>query len=244
MSDNMDEELIGRFNGYAQWAAEVYWNKRTDEVQKQQGIAQLRENRRAGFEKNKITIAEVNGVIQKKQIPTAEMHVRVAADMRETLKQLKEHFKNMHAEIHVADIAQGAARVHENVAIVYDALKRQEKILLNLNEETFHDLIPHLFFLYDKELQLNQSIERHSYEMYKKSTKVVKHIHKNYFSCLKAVSGEKQFFEDHKEILLATYVFSVSGRIVGNVHGLNTTEGRQAEAAFIGRLAELTTVEN
>ncbi len=238
----MDEELIGRFNGYAQWAAELYWNKRTDEVQKQQIISAIRANRNAGFTQNKAAVGELKALLQKKQIPATEMHIQVAGDIRETLKELKEHFKDMHAELHVEDIVHGAGRVHENVAALYDALRRQEKILLNLNETVFADLIPHLFFLYDKELQLIQNIERHSHGMYKKSAKVVKHVHQNYFSRLKQVSGEKQFFEDHREILLATYLLSVSGRTVGNVHGLNTTEGRQAEAAFISSLADLTTL--
>lgn len=236
----MDEELIGRFNSYAQWAAELYWNKRIDEVQKQQVMGALRLNRNAGFMQNRTTREELTALIQKKQIPATEMHIHVAGDIRETLKELKEYFKDMHAELYVADIVHAATRVHENVAALYDALKRQEKILLNLNETTFHDLIQHLFFLYEKELQLNQNIEQHSHGMYKKSTKVVKHIHENYFSRLKSVSAEKQFFEDHREILLATYLFSVSGRMVGNLHGFNTTEGRQAEAAFISSLADLT----
>ena len=55
----MDEELIGRFNGYAQWAAEVHWNRRTDEVQKQQIINTLRANRNAGFTQNKAAVDEL-----------------------------------------------------------------------------------------------------------------------------------------------------------------------------------------
>lgn len=238
----MDEELIGRFNGYAQWAAEVHWNNRTNEVQKQQIMSTIRANRNAGFAQNKAAVEELNFILQKKQIPGAEMHIQVARDIRETLKELKVHFKDMHAELHVEDVIHGAGRVHENVTALYDALKRQEKILLNLNETVFSDLIPHLFFLYDKELQLNENIRQHSKGMYTKSAKVVKHIHENYFSRLKQVSTEKQFFEDHREVLLATYLLSVSGRTAGNVHGLNTTEGRQAEAAFISSLAELTTL--
>ncbi len=236
----MDEELIGRFNSYAQWAAQVHWNRRTDEVQKQQILANLRANRNAGFAQNKAAVEELKSLLQKKQIPATEMHIQVAGDIRETLQELKNHFKDMHAELHVEDVVHGAGRVHENVTVLYDALKRQEKILLNLNETVFSDLIPHLFFLYNKELQLNANIRQHSQSMYTKSAKVVKHIHQNYFSRLKQVSTEKQFFEDHKEVLLATYLLSVSGRTAGNVHGLNTTEGRQAEAAFIGSLAELT----
>lgn len=233
----LDTELVGRLHGYVQWGAEIHWNKQEHHAHKSDVMTLLKEKRTLGFEANKQLIQEVKQVIVRKQIPSHEQKIQVYHDIKETVEGLKSHFKNMHAELFVEDAAFAAQRLHENVVILADIVKRQAKLVNALNAGTYDDLLPQIMYLYEKEQSLEKAMAVHAEEMHAKSHHVLKHLHQNYFERMKAVTADKKFREDHHDLFVAGYLLDVSSRAVAHVHGIATTEAKRSEEAFLSNIA-------
>ncbi len=233
----LDTELVGRLHGYVQWGAEIHWNKQEHHAHKNDVMTLLKENRMLGFEANKQRIQEVKQVIERKQIPIHEQKIQVYHDIKETVEGLKSHFENMHAELFVEDAAFAAQRLHQNVVILADIIKRQAKLVNALNAGTYDDLLPQIMYLYEKEQDVEKAMAVHAEEMHAKSHHVLKHLNNNYFERMKVITTDKKFREDHHDLFLAGYLLDVSSRAVAHVHGITTAEAKSSEETFLGNIA-------
>lgn len=231
--DALDDETIGRLQGYVQWGADACWHKKAQEAEKEKACSQLKQQKQAGFGVNKEFLQEIKALVGKKQLPLYEMKSQVYEDMKETLSAMKPSFHNMHAELFMADAVYAAERIHDNSIMLFDVLKRQEKLLQAITPETFEELVQHFLFLYEKEQKLQQKNKEHSSDMSSQAVRILEHLQQNYFERLASVSKEKEFYQTHQDIFLAAYLLSVCSRAIGNVQGIETAALRDAEAAFV-----------
>lgn len=235
--DALDDETIGRLQGYVQWGADVSWHKKTQEAEKEKACSQVKQQKQEGFEANKEFLQEIKAIVAKRQLPLYEMKSQVYEDMKEVLSAMKPSFHNMHAELFMADAVYAAERIHDNSIILFDVLKRQEKVLGAVTAETFEELVPHLLFLHEKEQKLQQKNKEHSIDMSSQSVRILEHLQQNYFERLASLSREKEFYQAHQDIFLAAGVLSICSRAIGNVQGIDIAALRNAEAAFVQNIA-------
>lgn len=232
----MDDETIGRLQGYVQWGADAYWNKKAQEAEKQKACSQVKQQKQAGFQANKEFLQEIKKNVTKKQLPLYEMKSQVYEDIKERLASIKPFFHNMHAELFLADAVYATERIHDNSMMISDVLKRQEKLLHAITSETFEELAPHILFLYEKEQRLQQKNKEHSVELSFQTMRILGHLYQNYFERLASLNKEKQFHEDHKDLFLAAWVLSMCTRAMGNAQGIETTALRNIEQAFVQKI--------
>ncbi|MEK6867507.1 MAG: hypothetical protein AABX98_01660 [Nanoarchaeota archaeon] len=233
----LDTELVGRLHGYVQWGAEVHWNKQEHHAHKSDVMTLLKEKRALGFEANKVMLQELKQVIERKQIPAHGQKIRVYHDIKETVEALKPHFRNMHVELFVDDAAFAAQRLHENVMILADIVKRQAKLVGALTPITYDELLPQIMYLYEKEQEVEKAMAVHAGEMHAKSHHVLKHLNSNYFERMKELTNDKKFREDHHDLFVAGYLLDVSSRAVAHVHGITTNAAKDSEEAFLTNIA-------
>ena len=233
----LNTELVGRLHGYVQWAADIYWNKQEHHAHKSDVITLLKEKRALGFEANKPLLQELKQVIERKQIPAHQQKMHVYYDIKETVNALKPHFRNMHAELFVDDAAFAAERLHENVVILADIVKRQAKLVNALTSVTYDELLPQIMYLYEKEKDVEKAMAVHAGEMHAKSHHVLKHLNSNYFGRMKEITTDKKFRQDHHDLFVAGYLLDVSSRAVAHVHGITTNAAKDSEEAFLSNIA-------
>ncbi len=233
----MDAEVLGKLHGYIQWAAEVQWNRREHDVHKREVMALLNQHKDAGFVGNAMTLEELRHLVHGKQLPLHESKKQVYLDIKDTITDIFPLFRNMHAELFLKDILFSMTRVHENTLGIHDSLQRQEKLIGALTPQTFEELLPHIMYLYGKEVQLQQQNEAHVADMHKKTVRIMGHLNKNYFKTLKKVSADPKFKEDHHDLFVASYMLSLCSRTMTQEYGLASQDLAAVENSFIGNIA-------
>ncbi len=233
----MDAEVLGKLHGYIQWAAEVQWNRREHDVHKREVVMLLNQHKEAGFVGNAMTLQELKHLVNGNQLPLHESKKQVYIDLKDTLTDILPLFRNMHVELFLKDIIFSMTRVHENNLGIHDALQRQTKLLNALNPQTFEELLPHILYLYSKEIQLQQQNESHVIDMHRKTTHVIGHLNKNYFKTLKKLSNEPKFREDHHDLFVAAYMLSLCSRTMAQEYGLASLDLAKVETTFIENIA-------
>ncbi len=235
----LNTELVGRLHGYVQWGAEIYWNKQEHHAHKDEVMTALKEKNVTGFEANKQRISELKQIIEGKQYPLHEQKAYVYRDLKETIEALKLHFRNMHAELFVEDVFFASERLHDNVVALIDTIKQQARLVVAVNEQTYNDFIPQIFYLYEKEKFIEKRMVEYANEMHKKSRHVLQHFNINYFERLKQLVGDKQYHADHHDLFIAAYLLDVGSRTVAHVHGIDTTEAKNNEEHFLSNIAPI-----
>lgn len=233
----LDAELVGRLHGYVQWGVEIHWNKQEQHAHKDEVMTALKEKQVAGFDVNKQLLRELKQVIERKQHPLHEQKTHVYHDLKATIQELKSHFRNMHAELFVEDVSFAIERLHENVLALTDTIRRQARLVAALNAQTYDELIPQIFYLYEKEKNIEKTMREYADEMHKKSRHVLKHCNINYFKRLKQLAGDKQYHADHHDLFVAAYLLDVGSRAAAHVHGIDTTEAKNNEEHFLSNIA-------
>lgn len=233
----MDAEVLGKLHGYIQWAAEMQWNRREHDIHKRETIALLNQHKKAGFVGNAMTLQELRRLVHGKQLPLHESKKQVSLDLKDTITDIFPLFCNMHAELFLKDILFSITRVHENNLGVHDTLERQVKLIAALTEQTFEELLPHILYLYGKEVQLQEQNQTHVMDVHKKTVRVIEHVNKNYFKTLKKLNDNPKFREDHHDLFVAAYMLSLCSRTLTQEYGVPSQDLTSIENEFIKNIA-------
>ena len=226
----MDDETIGKALGYVEWSTHAAAIRQGYNQDKQQLVSDI--NKNSGYEQNKYLLQQVQRIIGRKQSQTLSLKLHVYEELQNILEDIMPIFEDMHAELFVSEIHAGTIALHNNTAVLHETIKRQEQLLAAMNFQTFDDLIDSVLFLYQKEQQLNANMQKHAIIIHKNATKLVQHMDKNYFERLSRISNTEEFFNNHKDILHATYLVSVCSRALARIHGLDTRTLTEKENGF------------
>jgi hypothetical protein len=233
----MNEEVVGRLVGFAHWGDEAFLNRQEYEMHKAEVTADLRANRAAGFEVNQHLVGQLKTIISRKQHQMNVMKMHTYEEVQHAMEEMLPLFAKMHAELFVKEIDNSLIGIHKNTVAMHDAVTRQSRILDAMDASSYEDLIPHLFYLYDKEKQLQCHIQRHAKNMHKNAVKLVKHMNGNYFGRLSRVANTEEFHKAHGEVFTAAYLLSVASRAIAKVQGNDTRELHDLETAFMSNIA-------
>ncbi len=232
----MDEDTVGKLLGFVQWSQEAFWNKQEYEGHKAEVIQTLNETCSRGFEANKHLIKQLVSVTDRKQMQMNIMNIEVYSEMLFIMENIVPLFAGMHAELFVKEIENSLKRIHKNTVALHDVVKNQSRVLNAIEAETYEDFMPHISYLYDKEIHIKNRINEHVNIVHCNGKKLVKHLNANYFGQLGKII-DNQFRTDHSEILQATYFISTISRSVAKLHGKNAEELYALETKFTGNIA-------
>lgn len=233
----MDDELLARFHGYTQWAKQMHWNIQESRIHKRELFNVFQQYK----DKPQLILAQTQHaktLIHKKQIPHGEELVAVFHDMSQSQKELLPLFSGMHAALFVQNIVEISARMHQHALVLFDSQQRQLRVLNGFSAEVYKDLLPHLFFLYEKEKKLQAAMIQEAGKIELNRKKVVRHMHENYITRLRKLHEDDTFRENHREILHGTYLISLSGSVFAHLYGISQKEGQVHENEFLNAIAQ------
>ncbi len=232
----MDDELLARFHGYTQWAKQMHWNLQEAAVHKRELFAIFQQHK----DNPKVILAQtenMKSLVQKKQLSHGEELLAVFHDIKESQKELIPFFQGMHAELFVKNVVNSIERMHGHAMTLSDVQQRQLRILNGMRAEICADLLPHLFFLYEKEKKTQRTMFIETEVISKNKKKLVHHMHENYITRLQKLHGDASFREDHRQLLQLTYLISLTGSIFGNLYGVSQKEEQGHENEFLSAVA-------
>jgi hypothetical protein len=225
--EEINDELLGRLQGYMDWAAEVSWHKHRQDSIKQQIFQTLKKS--PSFDKQ---LFDILVDIHRKQEPLHEQNITVCAEIHDTVHAVKLLFANTHAELFAANALVAAAQVRDSSTMVHDYVAKQSRLVKATSAETCSDFLPQILFLQNKEQLESAKLKSAVKNMASASHAVLVHVKKNYFVRLKKLACDEQYHHDHNNIFVAVYALGMCSKIPLALAGLSHPKLESAHQSF------------
>ena len=225
--EEINDELLGRLQGYIHWAAEVSWHKQRHDAAKQKALQKLQKH--PYYDK---LLFDTLVDIHRKQEPLHEQNAAVCAEIHDTVNAIKVLLANTHTELFVDNALIAAAQLRDSSSIVYDCVAKQSKLVKAATAETCDDFLPQILFLWNKEKAESMKVNCTVHDMAAASHKVLTHMKKNYFVRLKKLAAQQQFHQDHQQIFVAVYALGMCSKIPMILTGISHPEVENAHVSF------------
>lgn len=216
--EEVNGELLGRLQGYVNWASEVVWHKQKHDSLKQQSVKILKKQRKKGYDVHAQLLKQLSDVVARKQVPLHEQNVHVHEDIRETMNLLKIMFSKAHAELFVEDAVYASESMHEHAVLLHDAICKQALLLKAVSQQTYDDVVPQVIFLCEKEAEIKQKLQYHAEQVSQSSVKVLLHINENYFVRMKKLALDHQYIEDQRQVFVAGYALALCSKTLATLY--------------------------
>lgn len=235
--EELNVELLGRLQGYVNWSSEIVWHKQKHDSLKQQSLQHLKKHQKKGYKINAQLLKQLSDIVVKKQVPLHSQKVHVHDDIKETMNILKSVFIKTYPELFVEDAVYVSERMYEHAILLHDAVSRQALLLHALNQDTYEDVLPQLFFLCDKEIGERQKLQAYAQDVLVSSARVLAHMNNNYFVRMKKLASDSQYIEDHRQLFVAAYALALCSRALATLYDVSE-DSNALEELFLSNVIQ------
>jgi len=238
--EELNPELLGRLQGYCEWAAEMSWHKQRQSAAKKGFFDTLQNQQSKGFDINAEILGKVSALVLQKQVPFHQQTVQVHEDIHETMTALKTLFKDMHTELFVEDAAYAVGKMHEHAVVLHDTVSKQGALFKAMGHKTYADYFSQILYLYDKEGDTEEKLKFFATDALKSTHIILKHVNENYFVRMKKLAVDSQYIEDHRELFVAVYAVGLCSRALATLYGLPPDDVKKTEELFLNDIIQKT----